>query len=108
MSETIRQQRITLRVQGESFPLFVPAPEERYFRLGEEEIAMALSSYARRFPDEPDMTHLRMAAIDIAYRCTRWREASQTRDLAEHLRSLASEADRVYSKYSTLLEELEA
>lgn len=110
MQKPSREQRITLRIASTTLPLRVPSTEEASYRNGAEDLNLTLGIYRRRFPleqEQGDNLHLTMAAIDVAYRCERWRQEAQTRDLIDQIDRLSKQAEELYLKHRYLLESLQ-
>lgn len=104
-----RWQRITLRVEDVPLKLVVPASQETYFRKAGSDLALTAGIYRERYPQQagmPQLSHLLMASVDIAYRSQLWQEAVETRGLTEELEDLNLRTERSWAKHRHLLDEL--
>lgn len=109
MNTEIREQRISLRIEGQTLLLRVPATEEANYRRGAEELNLTLERYRQRYHGDGSISSIQflaMAAVDVAYRSELWKAAAAREQLGERLEALAQRAENTWAEHQYHLEQL--
>lgn len=111
MSETERQQRISLTIQDKRLVLRVPISQEPYYRRAAEEINALVGSYHQSYAEaiKRDLRlPLMMASVDIAKRAIQWEEAYHRDGLLDRIERLSQLAEGVWLEHQYELNQLTA